>query len=387
MNALAPLPSGSWLGVLGGGQLGRMFCQAAQALGYRVAVLDPAPDGPAARVADQHLQAAYDDRAALEQLARRCVALTTEFENVPADSLQYLVRTRVTAPSARAVAIAQDRIQEKTWFQAAGVAVAAHAAIGSDADLSSCSPALFPGILKTSRLGYDGKGQVHVQDAAAGRAAFAQLQRVPCILEALQPLDHEISVIVVRGRNGQAVAYPAIRNRHRDGILAVSLCDGSVPADLAAEAGRLAMQVARHLDYHGVLCIEFFVLEGGRLLANEMAPRPHNSGHLTQDACLVSQFEHQARVLAGLPLGDTGLLCPAAMVNLLGDLWQGTEGEPVEPDWAAVLQVPGTRLHLYGKDAPRVGRKMGHVNILAPTAASLHERVAQVMGVLGLPHA
>jgi len=364
-----------------------MFCQAAQALGYRVAVLDPAPDGPAARVADLHLQAAYDDVGALRQLAERCAALTTEFENVPATSLQYLAQARVTAPSAQAVAIAQDRVQEKTWLRAAGLAVAEHAAIGADADLASCPATLFPGILKTRRLGYDGKGQIHVQEIEAARAAFQALRRVPCVLEALQPLDHEISVIVARGRDGQTVAYPPMQNRHRNGILAVSICDGSVPPAQAGEAERLALQVARHLDYHGVLCIEFFVLEDGRLLANEMAPRPHNSGHLTQDACLVGQFEQQARVLAGLPLGDARLLCPAAMVNVLGDLWQDAAGQPSEPDWAALLRVPGTRLHLYGKDEARPGRKMGHVNVLAPTAARLRERVARVVDILGLPNA
>jgi len=383
----AMLPPGAWLGVLGGGQLGRMFCQAAQALGYRVAVLDPAESCPAGMVADEHIRAAYDDADGLDRLAQRCAAVTTEFENVPADSLHRLARTRTATPSGNAVAVAQDRLAEKNYIQAAGVPVAPHAAIRSVADVQACPGELFPGILKTVRFGYDGKGQVRVASHDEARQAFEALRGVPCILEALQPLDYEISVVVARDLRGRAVSYAPSRNTHRDGILALSVADGSVPEGIANLARGHALSLADHLDYHGVLCVEFFVLRDGRVLANEMAPRPHNSGHYTQDGCLVSQFEQQARIMAGLPLGETAMLRPAAMLNLLGDLWFDAQGRQREPDWVGVLDVPGTRLHLYAKSEARRGRKMGHVNILGADAAQLRERIARVSAVLGLPHA
>ncbi|HEX7387622.1 MAG TPA: 5-(carboxyamino)imidazole ribonucleotide synthase [Castellaniella sp.] len=378
---------GAWLGILGGGQLGRMFCQAAQALGYHVAVLDPGEVSPAGMVADWHIRAAYDDPTALDQLAKRCVAVSTEFENVPADSLRRLARSCVTAPSGDCVAIAQDRLDEKAFIQKAGVPVVPHRAVTQASDLDSCPEVLFPGILKTARLGYDGKGQVRVASRAAAYQAFEALKGVPCILEALQPLDYEISVMVARDQAGQCVTYPPSRNQHRDGILAVSLVDGSIPAAAADQARDFALRIARTLDYHGVLGVEFFVLRDGRVVANEMAPRPHNSGHYTQDACLVSQFEQQARIMAGLPLGDTDAPRPAAMMNLLGDLWFDARGVEREPRWQDVLAVPGTRLHLYAKSGARPGRKMGHVNVVADSAAELHRRIAQVSAVLGLPDA
>jgi 5-(carboxyamino)imidazole ribonucleotide synthase len=283
------------------------------------------------------------------------------------------------------VAIAQDRLDEKAFIHESGAAVAPHAAVRALADLETCDAALFPGILKTARLGYDGKGQVRVADRAQALRAFETLQGVPCVLEALQPLDYEISVMVARDLSGNAVTYPPSRNRHRDGILALSLVDGSVPESVASRARDDALRIARTLNYHGVLGVEFFVLRDGRVIANEMAPRPHNSGHYTQDACLVSQFEQQARIMAGLPLGATDVLRPAAMLNLLGDLWFDARDQRREPDWPGVLAVPGTRLHLYAKSEARPGRKMGHVNLLADTAAELHARIARVSAVLGLP--
>ncbi|CAM5205935.1 N5-carboxyaminoimidazole ribonucleotide synthase OS=Castellaniella defragrans OX=75697 GN=purK PE=3 SV=1 [Castellaniella defragrans] len=378
---------GAWLGMLGGGQLGRMFCHAAQAMGYHVAVLDPSEVSPAGMVADLHIRAAYDDPAALDQLARRCVAVSTEFENVPADSLRRLSRQCVTAPSGDCVAVAQDRLDEKAFIRKAGVPVAPHAAVLEAADLQACDAALFPGILKTARLGYDGKGQVRVAGREEALRAFESLKGVPCVLEALQPLDYEISVMVARDQSGEAVTYPPSRNRHRDGILAVSLVDGSVPEAAGRQARDYALRIAETLDYRGVLGVEFFVLQDGRVIANEMAPRPHNSGHYTQDACLVSQFEQQARILAGLPLGVADVLRPAAMMNLLGDLWFDAQGTQREPDWAGVLSVPGTRLHLYAKAGARPGRKMGHVNLLADSAEELRARIARVSAVLGLPDA
>ncbi|MBV6274421.1 5-(carboxyamino)imidazole ribonucleotide synthase [Alcaligenaceae bacterium CGII-47] len=381
-----PLPPGAWLGMMGGGQLGRMFCHAAQALGYQVAVLDPAQTSPAGVVANRHICAAYDDRDALDQLAQLCSAVSTEFENIPAESLRYLAQSVRVCPAGDAVAMVQDRLVEKAFIGQAGVPLAPYAQVLGLDDLAQASDALFPGILKSARLGYDGKGQVRVTSREQAHEAFIQLGSVPCVLEALQALDHEISVVVVRDSQEQTACYPASRNAHRDGILALSVIDGLLDVDVVRQATGYAEMLARQLDYQGVMCVEFFVLQDARVLANEIAPRPHNSGHATQDACLVSQFEQQVRVMAGLPIGTTQVLCPVAMLNVLGDLWFDAQDRHCEPDWAGVLAVPGTRLHLYGKAQARKGRKMGHINILGDDAAQLRQRVAEVERVLGLPH-
>ena len=372
--------------MLGGGQLGRMFCHAAQSLGYRVAVLDPAADGPAASVADRHIQAGYEDPAGLRELAAACRAVTTEFENVPAASLRALAEHCAVGPGADAVAVVQDRIAEKAFVAGQGIPVAPHAAIRSAGDLAAAPDTLFPGILKLARLGYDGKGQARVATREQAQAAFASFGGAPCVLEALLGLDHEISVVLARGRDGATVVYPVARNVHRDGILAVTTVGepgGEAPARQATEA---AQAIARGLDYQGVLCVEFFVLGDGRLLVNEIAPRPHNSGHYSIDACLTSQFEQQARALAGQPLGDARLLAPAVMLNILGDAWFAGPGDAArEPDWAGVLAVPGAKLHLYGKHEARRGRKMGHATCLGATPAEAREAAARVAAVLGMP--
>ncbi len=383
-RALSFLAPGSYLGVLGGGQLGRMFCQSAQAMGYKVAVLDPDPLSPAASLAELHIQTAYDDAAGLARLAELCQAVTTEFENVPASSLQALQQTCIVAPAGAAVAVAQDRLQEKAWLGKAAVPVAAHAAVTTLADLQNCAASLFPGVLKTARFGYDGKGQVRVDNRAQAVQGFAQLGAQACILEALQPLAYEISVIVVRGRDGASVSYLPSRNFHHNGILALAVVDGTIAAQVATQARAYALRVAQQLDYQGVLCVEFFVLSDGSVIANEIAPRPHNSGHITQDLCQVSQFEQQARVLAGLPLGNTTAHGMGAMLNLLGDCWFDAAGHLREPDWGAVLAIPGTRLHLYGKAQARRARKMGHINILADTREQLWQRIQAVSVALGL---
>jgi 5-(carboxyamino)imidazole ribonucleotide synthase len=381
---------GGWLGLLGGGQLGRMFCHAAQSLGYKVAVLDPAADGPAAMVADRHIHAAYDDAAGLDELARTCRAVTTEFENVPADSLRVLAARCRVSPAADAVAVVQDRIAEKAFVAGQGIPVAPHAPVRQEQDVRDAPDALFPGILKVARLGYDGKGQARVQTREQALAAFESFGRVPCVLEALLPLDHEISVVIARGFDGATVMFPVARNAHRDGILAVSAVDRAAlsgpDAALERAAGDAALRIAAGLDYHGVLCVEFFVLRDGALLVNEIAPRPHNSGHYTIDACLTSQFEQQARVMAGLPLGGTDLLAPAVMLNILGDIWYepGTDTQR-EPDWASALAVPGAKLHLYGKREARRGRKMGHVTIVAANVAQAYRDAARVAQALGMP--
>ena len=357
-----PLLPGQWLGMLGGGQLGRMFCHAAQAMGYRVAVLDPAADSPAGAVADRHIRADFDSPEGLDELAKVCAAVTTEFENVPADSLRRLARHCRVSPSGDAVALTQDRLTEKSFIQSLGIEVASHAAVHAVGDLDSAPDTLFPGILKLARLGYDGKGQVRVGSRAEARQAFLDLGGLPCVLEARLPLAYELSVVVARGLDGTVVSYPVSRNEHRDGILAVSVAPAQgVAPELAAEVAATGEKIVAGLNYHGVLCVEFFVLEDGRLIANEIAPRPHNSGHYTIDACITSQFEQQARAMAGMPLGSSDCLAATVMLNVLGDVWFDQAGKVREPDWAAVLAVPGAKLHLYGKRDARKGRKMGHI--------------------------
>jgi 5-(carboxyamino)imidazole ribonucleotide synthase len=391
------------LGVMGGGQLGRMFVQAAQAMGYFTAVLDPDPASPAGLISHFHIQTPYEDEQGLAQLMQRCDAITTEFENVPAPALVTLGAHRPVAPSAACVAVAQDRIKEKAHFLAcasvSGVFPAPYAAIESDELLAAVPADLLPGILKTARMGYDGKGQVRVSTREELAAAWAQLGRVPCVLEKMLPLQAECSVIVARGANGQVVSFPVQANTHRDGILALTeVFEGAVSADLAKRAQASTVAIANHLHYVGVLCVEYFVVDNGSggqdLVVNEMAPRPHNSGHYTQNACDMSQFEAQVRALAGLPLPTPRQHSPAIMVNLLGDLWFHPNGvrtqaseQPVAPPWSQVLALPGTHLHLYGKLSARPGRKMGHLNITAPTVAQVRETAAQVMDLLGLERA
>ena len=380
------IPPGSWLGLLGGGQLGRMFCMAAQALGYRVCVLDPGTDSPAGAVADDHIAADYLDRAGLAELARRCRAATTEFENVPADALSYLAEHCSVSPDAASVAIAQDRIAEKRFVSACGIAVAPYAVIARAEDLAAIDPQLLPGILKSARLGYDGKGQESVADVAAAQAAWERMGRVACVLEQRLPLQLEVSVIVCRGRDGATATFAVTENEHRGGILAVSIVPARVDGGLARRARAAAVTIAEHMNYVGVLCVEFFVLASDQLLVNEIAPRPHNSGHYTIDACVTSQFEQQARVMAGLPLGDTTQAMPAVMLTVLGDVWFDGEA-PREPDWAGVAAVPGAKLHLYGKREARRGRKMGHVTCVAATLDEALARANRVAAVLGVGRA
>jgi 5-(carboxyamino)imidazole ribonucleotide synthase len=383
----AVIAPGSWLGLLGGGQLGRMFCMAAQSMGYRVAVLDPGTDSPAGSVADRHLHADYLDPAALARLAALASAVTTEFENVPAAALDFLARSRRVSPGAASVAIAQDRISEKTFLAGQGFAVAPHAVLRGAADARDVDTALLPGIVKSARLGYDGKGQVRVRTPADVAAAFASMRGAACVLEKFVDLACEISVIVARDERRAFTSWPVAENRHRDGILDVSIVPARVADAIADEARRIATAIAERLDYRGVLCVELFVTDTGRLLVNEIAPRPHNSGHYSIDACVTSQFEQQARVLAGMPLGDTRQLEPAVMVNLLGDLWfaDGGDTAPREPDWTQVLRHPQAKLHLYGKAEPRRARKMGHVCCLAPTLAEALEVARAIKRDLGIP--
>jgi len=322
----AGLPPGSWLGMLGGGQLGRMAAHAAQQLGYRMAVLDPDLNSPAGAAADEHLCAPYEEPRALQQLAQLCAAVSTEFENVPARVMEKLAAERFVAPSAAALAVCQDRAAEKAHFARSGVPCAPHAVLSTAADCAGVSEALLPGILKTATLGYDGKGQRRVASREQLQAAFAELGGVRCVLEQLLPLAAEISVVLARGRDGAISLLPVQRNWHEDGILATTVAPAAgVSVALCRQAQAHARAIAAAFDYVGVLCIEFFVLEDGRLLANEMAPRPHNSAHHSIDSCSASQFELQVRALAGLPLPEVRQHSAAVMLNLLGDLWFDAE--------------------------------------------------------------
>lgn len=374
------------LGVMGGGQLGRMFVQAAQRLGYFTAVLDPDVASPAGLVSHVHVHAGYLDEQGLAQMLQRCAAITTEFENVPAGALYTLGAHLPTAPRADSVAICQDRAAEKRQFERCGVACAPHAVIETPEQLAAVPASLLPGILKTRRLGYDGKGQMRVDSREELAAAWQELGGAPCVLEKRLPLDYELSVILARSANEQIVLLPVQRNLHRGGILAVT----EVPAPgvgeaLARQACEAATRIAAGLDYIGVLCVEFFVLVDGTLIANEMAPRPHNSGHYSLDACDISQFELQVRCMTGLPLAAPRQHSAAVMLNLLGDLWFDAEGRERTPPWAAVLALPGAHLHLYGKSAARPGRKMGHLTVTAATAEAARAVALGAAALLGLP--
>ncbi|MBC6609875.1 5-(carboxyamino)imidazole ribonucleotide synthase [Hymenobacter sp. BT507] len=385
------------LGVMGGGQLGRMFVHAAQRLGYFTAVLEPDAQSPAGLVSHHHIQTAYSDPAGLAQLAELCQAITTEFENVPAQALHTLAQTRPVAPNAAVVGIAQNRIEEKAHFAAcadvSGVTCAPYAVIETSAQLQAVQADrtdLLPGILKTARLGYDGKGQVRVKTTEELAAAWAELGNVACVLEKMLPLTAECSVLVARGWDGQVVSFAPQRNVHVAGILAVTHAyEGAMPPALAGRAREAAVAIAQHLGYVGVLCVEFFVVEDGSehggLVVNEMAPRPHNSGHYTIDACDASQFDLQVHAMAGLPLPQPRQHSPAIMLNLLGDVWFDANGQPQEPDWQAVLRLPGTHLHLYGKTQARAGRKMGHLTITGPDVATVKTMARRVADLLGLP--
>jgi 5-(carboxyamino)imidazole ribonucleotide synthase len=388
---------GATLGVMGGGQLGRMFVHAAQRLGYFTAVLDADATSPAGRVSHHHIQAAYDDAEGLAQLAAVSAAITTEFENVPAAALLQLAATRPVAPSANTVSIAQNRIEEKSHFSAcaaaSGVPCAPYAVLETPADLADVSADLLPGILKTARMGYDGKGQARVKNAAELADAWNSLKNVPCVLEKMLPLKAELSVIVARGWDGEIVSFAPQRNVHVDGILAVTHAyDGCLPAALSARARAATEAIATQIGYVGVLCVEFFVLASASgnaaddtLVVNEMAPRPHNSGHYTMNACDSSQFDLQVHALAGLPLPTPRQHSPSIMLNLLGDSWFDAQGLERTPDWVAVLALPGTHLHLYGKTQARPGRKMGHLNITGASVAAVQATARQVAALLNLP--
>ena len=379
---------GATLGLLGGGQLGRMFAQAAATMGYHVAVLEPGADSPAGEVSRLQIKAAYDDPKGIDSLAEHVRAVTTEFENVPAATLQRLADAGIrTAPHALAVSASQDRNVEKAFIEKAGVPTAPHAAVLSEADVAKLDDSLFPGILKTARLGYDGKGQARVNSRAEALSAFQAFGGVDCVLERMRDRQLEVSGIVSRSADGACAVFPVAENHHKNGILAYTIMPARIDEETAKCAQTYAGRIADALDYVGILCVELFILADGSILANEIAPRPHNSGHATIEACVTSQYEQQVRITAGLPLGDTTLRSPAVMLNLLGDLWFDAENNIREPDWSRILALPGVKLHLYGKAQPRRARKMGHVTIVAETASEALARAHQTAGLLGLAFA
>jgi 5-(carboxyamino)imidazole ribonucleotide synthase len=353
---------GSTIGMLGGGQLGRMFTIAARSMGYEVIVLDPDTDSPAGKLATDHVCANYSDQTALDYMAKTCDVVTTEFENVPASTLEALAASCPVRPGAQAVTITQDRIHEKTFLRDNGFPTAPFAVIRDKADLEPGLEAVkSPAILKVSRFGYDGKGQYGIDSTSDLNDAWQALQGNESVLEQRVPLDQEVSVVLARSTDGKTITYPVAENVHQAGILDVSMVPARIDSSVADQVVSMATKIATALDYIGVMAVEFFI-SNGKLLVNEIAPRPHNSGHYTLDATVTSQFEQQVRAVCGLPLGDTRLLSPVVMVNLIGDLWQ--ENKP--PAWEALLSHANAKLHLYGKREARPGRKMGHYNVLAP---------------------
>ena len=378
------------LGMLGGGQLGRFFVSAAHEMGYKVWVLDPDPHSPAGLIADRHLVAAYDDYLALDTLGSECAAVTTEFENVPADTLDYLTKFIPVHPAASAVAVCQNRIAEKTFLADNGLPHGPFAVIRSEDDVRTANAGLFPAILKVARFGYDGKGQARVADRDEAVAAFQHFKGEPCVLEKMLALDYEVSVVLARDEAGTVRAFPAGENRHRNGILDVTIAPARASVCLREgtqmSAQEVAERIAEKLGYVGTLGVEFFVC-GGELVVNEMAPRPHNSGHHTIDACDASQYEQQVRALCGLPLATPRQHSAAVMVNLLGELWYEDgkgHGTYREPDWSLLHAVPGLRLHLYGKHHARPGRKMGHFVVTGDDADAVLERALAARAAIGI---
>jgi 5-(carboxyamino)imidazole ribonucleotide synthase len=375
----APIQPGAVLGVLGGGQLGRMFNLAARSMGYRVSVLVPQDDSPTGQIAHRVEQADYTDVEAVERFARDVAVVTFEFENVPAQAVEAAARHAPVRPAGELLFTTQDRSREKAALTRLGLPVAPYGYIESADDLPAAAEAAgFPAVLKTASWGYDGKGQRRVEDAEQLAAAWTELGEQPAVLEGFIDFVAELSVVGARGVDGTVALYEPVLNRHRNHILHLTLCPAPLPGDVRDAAQEIARNVLEGLDVVGVLCVELFLLADGRLLVNELAPRPHNSGHVTIDAHTCSQFEQQVRAVCGLPLGSTERVVPAAaMVNLMGELW--SEGEP---DWSAALADPGARLHLYGKEGPARGRKMGHLTVADATVEGAERRALQALAAV-----
>ncbi len=356
-----PILPGATLGMLGGGQLASMFTTKARTMGYNVIVLDPDKKSPAGIIANRHTCAAYTDKDALAQFAESCDAITTEFENIPATTLSFLEERTTVHPSSTSLAKTQNRLTEKQFVQSLNIKVTPYVAINSNTDIDTITDTfVFPAILKTARLGYDGKGQIVCQHASDIKHAFKSLGSVACLLEQRIDLAHEVSAVLARSKSGKISNFPIAENVHVNGILHSSAVPSSIPDQQADTIINIANTIADGLHYVGVMAVEFFIATDGDILVNEIAPRPHNSGHFTLDACQSSQFEQQIRMLCGLAAGSCKLMSPVVMINLLGCIWGNTE-----PNWQVLLSQPQNKLHLYGKKEARQGRKMGHFNVLA----------------------
>ncbi|MBS0261288.1 MAG: 5-(carboxyamino)imidazole ribonucleotide synthase [Planctomycetes bacterium] len=380
---MRPIYPGATIGVLGSGQLGRMFAIAARRLGYRVHTLSPDTDTPTGQVADVEIVAAYDDLDAIRNFARNVAVVTFEFENVPAATAAAAEQSAPVRPAGQVLHTTQHRLREKTFLSQSGFPVTPFVAVRSLAELQTALARLgCPAVLKTAGWGYDGKGQYKINSVADAETAWAAVQTQEAVLEAFVDFSCEVSVVGVRGSNGVVVTYPVIENAHRHHILDVSCCPARIPENTAREAAEITRGVLEALDCVGVLCVEFFVTRTGGLMINELAPRPHNSGHLTIDSCVTCQFEQQLRAICDLPLGSTELLRPAAMANLLGDLWQSGE-----PHWDQACALDDVKLHLYGKLQARPGRKMGHLTALGATPDAALERVQAARTALVTPAA
>ncbi|MDD5201350.1 MAG: 5-(carboxyamino)imidazole ribonucleotide synthase [Terrimicrobiaceae bacterium] len=369
---------GSVLGVLGGGQLGRMFALDAARLGYRVHVFDPEANCPAGQVSAIEVNAPYSDEGALKRFAGAVDAVTYEFENIPLRAIEVIAELAPVRPRGEVLHICQHREREKNFLAARGIPCAPFWVVDSAEELADALRAVDgPGVLKTAEFGYDGKGQMRVRTGDDPHEVWTRFGRRRAVLEGWVDFTHELSVICARGLDGATSVFPVIENRHTDHILDFSIIPSRVPEAAQAEARSIAQGIVAALDIAGILAVEFFLSRDGRLLVNELAPRPHNSGHFSLDACVTSQFEQQVRAVCGLPLGSTELLRPAAMLNLLGDLWKNGE-----PAWDEVLAEPDVKLHLYGKDAARLGRKMGHICVLADSADEALRRAERIKASL-----
>ena len=373
-----PLAPGGTLGILGGGQLGRMSAEAARRLGYRVKTFDPSPDACAAAVADEHVVAAWDDLGALDRFAEGCGRVTLEFENIPPATVDHLARRLPAHPSAQVLAICQHRRREKEFLRAAGIPCAPFEVVDRPGDLPAAVARIGkPCVLKTAAFGYDGKGQAKVGAGDDPGDAWAAIGGRAAVLEGWIAFDREISVLVARTADDRVAAFEPAENLHRNHILHLSVSPARISPGLARRARELAIRVAERLGMVGLLGVEMFA-RGEEILVNELAPRPHNSGHQTLECAETSQFEQHVRAVCGLPLGPTALRSPAAMVNLLGDLWKGGR----EPDWSAVRAEPGAHLHLYGKGRPAPGRKMGHITVIDPAVDRAVRRAEELHAAL-----
>lgn len=369
------------LGILGGGQLGRMLAISAKQMGYKIAVLEPDPNCPAKQFADYYISSQYDDKAGLDKLAKLAAIVTTEFENVPAESLAYLAQFIPVYPSHSAILIAQNRLQEKQFFNQSGIKTTRYYAISSSIDIKNVPSEIFPAILKTNTLGYDGKGQVRVNNLQQLSHAFGQLNQVPCILEQMIDLKLEVSLIVARNSR-EVISYPVGENVHHNGILDVTIVPARINEELSQQIRQAGITLIEKLNYIGVLAIEFFITKDGKILANEMAPRPHNSGHYTLDACSTSQFEQQVRSICNLKLGSTNLTSNAIMLNLMGEIWLDATTHPA---WGNILShYTNAKLHLYEKQLAKPGRKMGHLTLLGNELTALAEQVREIKLQVGI---